>query len=482
MQSIPQQSLDTSQIRGKRLLFVTGKIASPAVQTIVEKLSKEFSFAYEITVMPITVAALMTAKWIAKKLEISNDVDFVFVPGYLTDDVELLQKKFAAKLIVGPRDIRDLPEMFGRKVQREGYGDYSIEIIAEINYAHRLTIDELISEASRLVQDGADIIDLGCDPNSQWKDVGIAVRCLREKNFRCSIDTFDIWEANDATSHGAELVLSVNATNRNASVDWNAEVVVVPDADDDWMQSISRTVDFLTDKNVPFRIDPILEPIGCGFVNSLDRYAAVRKEFPEQRTLMGIGNITELTDVDSAGVNVILLAICQELGISSVLTTPVINWTRSSVAECNIARRLVHFAQSRNLPPKRIDPRLVMLRDPKLTNYPAEYLMQLSATIRDNNYRILIDNTQIHLVSSQTHISGTDPFAMMDELMALPQSANVDPSHAFYLGYELSKAATALQLGKRYEQDESLQWGHLTQDTKTHRLKRTYRRQADETK
>jgi hypothetical protein len=62
---------------------------------------------------------------------------------------------------------------------------------------------------------------------------------------------------------------------------------------------------------------------------------------------------------------------------------------------------------------------------------------------------------------------------MMDELLAMPQSRNVDSSHAFYLGFELAKAMTALTLGKRYEQDEPLQWGMHTRPEKHHRLKRT---------
>ncbi len=60
--------------------------------------------------------------------------------------------------------------------------------------------------------------------------------------------------------------------------------------------------------------------------------------------MMGIGNVTELTEVDSAGVNMILAAICEELGIQSVLTTQVINWCRSAVAEFDMARRLVRHA------------------------------------------------------------------------------------------------------------------------------------------
>ncbi|MEM9412441.1 MAG: hypothetical protein AAGA30_15110, partial [Planctomycetota bacterium] len=54
---------------------------------------------------------------------------------------------------------------------------------------------------------------------------------------------------------------------------------------------------------------------------------------------------------------------------------------------------------------------------------------------------------------------------------------NVDPSHAFYLGYELCKAMTAMQLGKNYVQDEALDWGHLTvPETNRHRLTKKFRR------
>jgi len=49
--------------------------------------------------------------------------------------------------------------------------------------------------------------------------------------------------------------------------------------------------------------------------------------------LMGVGNLTELTDADSAGLNVLLLGFCQEVGVRSVLTTEVINWCRSCVRE-----------------------------------------------------------------------------------------------------------------------------------------------------
>ena len=53
------------------------------------------------------------------------------------------------------------------------------------------------------------------------------------------------------------------------------------------------------------------------------------------------------------------------------------------------------------------------------------------------------------------------------------QPTNIDASHAFYLGYEMAKAAIALTLGKEYRQDEALNWGYLTQPEESHRLRKS---------
>ena len=53
--------------------------------------------------------------------------------------------------------------------------------------------------------------------------------------------------------------------------------------------------------------------------------------------------------------------------------------------------------------------------------------------------------------------------AILSLRMRLPCSISsefeTDGAHAFYLGSELTKAEIAFQLGKRYAQDEPLDWG-----------------------
>jgi dihydropteroate synthase-like protein len=341
------------------------------------------------------------------------------------------------------------------------------------------------------------MIDVGCDPGGPWSGVADVVRALRDAGHRVSIDSLDPREIEPAVRAGAELVLSVNSSNREAAVDWGCEVVVVPDLPaepatvpfcevpgtvpfcevfgakgDSLLPGLEETVAHLAAAGVRLRIDAVLEPIGLGFAASLLRYFEVRRRFPDAEMLMGVGNLTELTDVDSAGINVLLLAICEELGIRSVLTTQVINWARGSVGECDVARQLVYHAVRHRTLPKHVDPRLIMLRGPEPARFGDEQLDRLAAEIKDNNYRIFAEDGRIHVVSAGLHLADRDPFVLAEQLLAM-QRRNLDAGHAFYLGYEMAKAVTALTLSKDYRQDEALDWGYLTRPEQSHRLKRT---------
>jgi dihydropteroate synthase-like protein len=451
--------------------FVTGKLAEHALRAQLSTLGPEVGFAYTIDVLPITVAALMSPPWVARYLQVPSEATRVILPGYCEGDLAPIQALAPNVPIVrGPRDLRQLPEFFGQANRsRQEYGAYDVQIVAEINHAPRLSLEEILRQAKQMAADGADLIDVGCEPGEPWTGVAEVVRALKSEGLRVSIDSLEPREIAPAVRAGAELVLSVNATNREAAVDWGCEVVVIPD-EFATLGGLDDTVEYLATRNVQLRIDPILEPIGFGFAASLGRYLEVRRRYPDAEMLMGIGNLTELTDADSAGINTLLLGFCQEVGIRSVLTTQVINWARTSVKECDLARRLMHYAVTQRVPPKRLEPKLVALRDPKLYPLPHGELDELAANLRDHNYRLFADAGEVHLVSAGLHLADADPFLLFEKLLAT-QPKNVDASHAFYLGFEMAKAVTALTLGKNYTQDESLDWGYLTQPERSHRLK-----------
>jgi dihydropteroate synthase len=327
------------------ILFVTGKLAEPSLRRTLTDLAPRAGFDFSVAVLPITVVALATTDWIARHLHLENRFDRVLLPGLCPGEMSVLMPVLGGTPVErGPGDLRDLPGFFGSSGQdRDGYGTHDITILAEINHAQRLELPELLRQAKQAHADGADVIDLGCDPGATWSQAGAAVARLRDEGLRVSLDSFNIDEIASAARAGAELILSVNHSNRDAAKDWGCEVVAVPDVPAD-LQGLDETLELLHKDGVPHRIDPVLEPIGFGFAASLGRYLEARKRYPHTAMLMGVGNLTELTDADSAGINVLLLGFCQELGIHSVLTTEVINWCRSCVRELDLARRLVWFA------------------------------------------------------------------------------------------------------------------------------------------
>jgi dihydropteroate synthase-like protein len=313
-------------------------------------------------------------------------------------------------------------------------------------------------EAERFRAAGADVIDVGCTPGLPFPALADTVRELRAAGFRCSIDSLDPAEIRTAVDAGAELVLSVNGFNRGVLADLRgsgARVVVIPDGGAG-LDSLDPTLDEADQAGIGVLVDPIVEPIGFGFYASLERYGEARRRYPSLPLFMGVGNITELTSADSTGVNALLIAICEELGVEAVLTTEVIPWARGAVREIDIARRLMHHAISRGSLPKGVDDRLVTVKDPVVLTYSEAELRELQRQVTDPNYRIFTDRETITVFNREQFVRGTDIQQLFDQLGVS------DPSHAFYLGKELAKARLAIALGKTYRQEGQLAWGYLT--------------------
>ena len=457
--------------------FVTGRLAEPSLRRVLDHVSRETADdapAREFVVLPlrIDVAALMTSDWVARHLKLPRQIDRLVLPGWVRGELEALEESVGAPVERGPRDLRDLPAWLGGVGPDESYGEFAIEILAEINHVPQLRLEEILALARAYRDNGADIIDLGCDPDGPFEGIGDVVRALREEGLRVSIDSLDAREIVPAVAAGAELVLSVTASNVDVVDAIDCEVVLIPDSGPrgfetgfetrQVVRSLEELIKRADRRGLPYRLDPILEPIGFGFAASLGRYIETRRAFPEAPMLMGIGNLTELTDGDSASMNTLLLGFCAELSIDSVLTTEVINWAASSVRECDLARRLVHHACTHRVLPKHLEPRLHLLRAQRLARHGAETLATWARDIRDSNVRVFAEDGDVHLMSRDGHVQGPDPFELFDRLDI------DDASHAFYLGYETAKAVTALTLGKNYVQDEALDWGFLTRPEKSH--------------
>lgn len=440
----------------RRVLFVTGKLAETALRRTIAEMAP--AFAWDVAVMKITVAALMTTPWIARFLEVPSGTDLVLIPGLCEGDPSVIAQHVGVTVEKGPKDLRQIPEYFGRAAAARDYGAYDVEIVAEVNNAPRLAREAIRREAEHYHTSGADIIDIGCTPGREFPDLADVVRELVSAGMRVSIDSFDPDEIRRAVEAGAELVLSVNAANRDVARDLaggEVRVVVIPDFGQG-LETLEPNIAALEHWGVSYLIDPVIEPIGFGFMHSLERYAETRRRHPQAPLFMGVGNITELTAADSTGVNAVLLAICQELGVRAVLTTEVIPWARGSVREIDIARRLMHHAVTRRTLPKGVDDRLVTVKDPAILAYTEAELRELQRAVTDPNYRIFTDRDTITVFNNERFVRGTDIHEIFSRL-------DVDEAtHAFYLGRELTKAKLAITLGKTYRQEGALQWGYLT--------------------
>src|SRR5689334_697924 len=110
-----------------RLLFVTGKLAEPALRRQLAELAPQAGFQYEVAVLPITVAALLTAPWAARHLTMPPGIDRVLLPGWCAGDLAAVAAVARVPVERGPKDLRDLPAFFGKQAgPPPGYGAHDI--------------------------------------------------------------------------------------------------------------------------------------------------------------------------------------------------------------------------------------------------------------------------------------------------------------------------------------------------------------------
>src|SRR4051794_22759647 len=132
-------------------------------------------FEAEVAVMKITVAALMTTEWIARFLEVPPATDLILIPGLCEGDPAILTARFGVPARKGPKDLRQIPRYLGQAEAAQNYGAYSVEILAEINNAPKLSRAEVRAAAEGFRASGADVIDIGCTPGVPFPELGDTV-------------------------------------------------------------------------------------------------------------------------------------------------------------------------------------------------------------------------------------------------------------------------------------------------------------------
>ena len=436
----------------ERILFLTGRLAHDSLCREIEGLEKR-SFAFRVHELGLQVAGLMTADMIRRRLEPPADVQRIIVPGLCGGDVEALSRVYGIPVERGPKDLKDLPEHFGTAGRRTDLSEHRVIIIAEIVDAPHMSVEHILDRAAAYRADGADVIDLGCLPGVGFPHLEESVSALKHEGYAVSVDSLDPPDLVRGAAAGADYLLSLKESTLHIAAEAASTPVLIPEHPSD-LDSLYRAAEALGAQGRRFLLDPVLEPIHFGFTDSLLRYHAVRRRFPEAEMMMGIGNLTELTDADTTGITAVLMGVVSELDIGAVLTTEVSPHAHTSVREADIARRIMWAARRDGNLPRRYHAGLMALKDRKPFPHTGEEVARTAAAIRDPSFRIQLTREGIHVYNRDGRQLATDPFEIWPGL-----GVDDDASHAFYLGVELGRAQIAWQLGKRYLQDNELEWG-----------------------
>ncbi|MBA8903228.1 DUF6513 domain-containing protein [Phyllobacterium sp. P30BS-XVII] len=446
----------------EHLLFLTGHLARSRLERILSDL-KDTTFTYEIVDIGVKVAALMSEEIIARRLKPPVVADRIILPGRYRGDLDCLSTRFDIPFLRGPDEVADLPVFLGRVGKPIDLSRHNMRIFAEIVDASALSLDALVERASKLAAAGADVIDLGCLPDTPFPHLADAIRRLKAQGLSVSVDSANQNELETGAAAGADYLLSLTEETIDLAVKYNAVPILIPSVAGD-LDSLGRAIAAAQNANISFIADPVLDPIHFGFAASLGRFLEARRRWPDIPMMMGTGNLTELTDADSSGITALLSGICSELSIDNVLVVNVSPHTIRTVEEHDRARRIMFAAKQDHALPRGYDAGLLQIHDRKPYPNSVEDIAVLASDVRDANFRIMTAPDGIHIFNAKGHAIAQDAFELFPKL-----NVESDGAHAFYLGAELTKAEIAWKLGKRYTQDETLTWGAATPEEKMDR-------------
>jgi dihydropteroate synthase-like protein len=436
----------------EHILFLTGRLAEKSLHRVLEDM-QPVEFSYVVRDIGINVAGLMTSDMIRRRMPDRPDADRIVVPGRCRGDLDALETHYGIPVERGPDELKDLPQFFGRGGKPADLSRHDVKIFAEIVDAPHMTIAAVLERAHRYRRDGADVIDIGCLPETRFDHLDEMVRSLKGAAFAVSVDSVDPQELLRGGRAGADYLLSLKEETLWVADEVASTPVLIPNSPGD-IESLHRAMQVLGARGREFYADPILDPIHFGFSESIVRYVELRRAYPQIRIMMGIGNITELTDADTSGINAILMGLISELRVSAVLTTEVSPHARRAVREADVARRMMYASREDNSLPRGYSSDLLTVHGRKPFPDTPEEIAETARAIKDPSFRVQVSSEGIHVYNREGHHRAVNPFALWPAL-----GLERDGGHAFYMGVETARAQIAWQLGKRYSQDEELDWG-----------------------
>jgi len=494
------------------ILVATGKLAENTARKSVKDKA-------DVLVLDIEVAAFTTPALLRRSLPQKNKYDLILIPGMSSGDFSGLEKELDTPIRLGPKHAVDLgfvlsfagsfdfstkipacellierkfSTAIGKTIELENIavspltlrsvkigGNSRMKVMAEIVDAGNLEKNDLARKIIYFVESGADIIDLGMSLDTTKTGVGNAVKIARSvTGIPLSVDTLEPDLINAALDAGIDIVLSLNSKNiekvKDGIIKNSTVSVIIPDRSVD-LESLFNNIGSARSLGIKNIIgDPVLEPAGHGLSRSISRYYEFRERDRTTPLFFGIGNVTELIDADSIGVNSILSGIAMELGASILFTPEFSQKACGSVLELKTASTMMMLSQDRGSAPKDLGVDMLAIKEKRRREYgklPGTYIDAkgndkwhldpagcFKIEITDDEIRngklyhgkIMARNNNNNI--NNNAIVGSTAKEILDTIIERGLISRLD--HAAYLGRELMKAELALKFKRSYSQDD----------------------------
>ncbi len=319
---------------------------------------------------------------------------------------------------------------------------------------------------------GADIIDIGMTEADPGK-VEEAIYALKPIEVPISIDTMEMDNIERAMECGISMVMSFDGELISGFRDVETPSVIIPGRGE-LPSSPSERVRMLEEnlklaKNRGFQKaipDPILMPPNTDLLDSLIAYREFNNRHPhEYPVLMGVGNVTELFDADSVGINALLCSLASECNASLIFTVEASDKTRGSVSELHVATKMMYLSRIRGSPPKDLGFDLLRLKEKRLKRPTLDKALDVKQIMAEPSegykqdpmgyFKIFLESEGIRCVhyhkgGAGISIIGKKAKEITDTLISMGLVSSME--HALYLGREIQKAEFAMEYGKSYIQ------------------------------
>ena len=391
-------------------------------------------------------------------------------------------KKTIEELLEKPNNI-----MIGKLPVGE---DFPMRVLSEIANAPFLSKEALINKCQYFVDSGADMIDIGMAAGEDFSDkIPELIETLRPiaGDRPLSIDTLNPKEIKVAAENGIDFVLSLDLGNQSEVADilkeknipavllpTNFTKGISPKTPEERVKAMNQLIK--DTEGLKYVADLILDPVNSSsIVESIIACHEFHKNNPAPM-FFGVGNVTELMDADSGGVNVLLAGIGMELGVSILFTPEESGKTRGSVYELSTASKMMFLAKHRNSIPKDLGINMVAFKDKHKRNdiivneldgipeirreKPLKFVRDKAGSFKINvDYGTTVKDSKIiatHFIKNKPDmvIVGNSAKEIYEEIIVKNLVSRME--HAAYLGSELQKAEIAMITGKDYVQDFDL--------------------------